>query len=236
MNILDFAILLFLVLGALVGWYHGLVRAGANALAVLLAMVLALCFCGGMARRVEKKGKLIPQLLNYSETDALIADVDLARTPVEGLDAPALNELMADVRLPYPVDQRFRENVARGTFLARGIVSVNDTLAMTITHLSVNIGCFEVLFVILLAALLVAVHGLDVVLQFPILRHGDGPAGALVGIFGAVFLLIALAAVIPVGLSYVPFEEITAIVDKSAACAFFYRSNFILQLMKGFIA
>jgi len=236
LNILDLAILIFLALGALVGWYHGLVRAGANALAILLAMVLALCFYGGMARSLEKKGKLIPQMLYYSETDALITDVDLARTSVEGMDAEGLNALLAEVELPYPVDQRFRQNVAQGTFLKDGITSINDTLAMTITQLSVNIGCFLVLFLIFLAVLLVAVHGLDVVFRFPILRHGDGPVGALAGIVGAVFLLIALATVIPVGLSYVPFEEITAIVDKSAGCAFFYRSNFILQLMKGCIA
>ena len=39
MNIIDLAVVVFLALGLLIGWYHGFLRAAANLGALLLAMV-----------------------------------------------------------------------------------------------------------------------------------------------------------------------------------------------------
>jgi hypothetical protein len=106
---------------------------------------------------------------------------------------------------------------------------------MTIAHLAVNIGCFLLLFILAMAASFVAVRALDVTLVFPVLRYCDGFVGGAIGLLLAGLMLFAVEAVLPLILSYVPFKELRTIVDHSATCSLFYRSNFILALMKGFI-
>ncbi len=236
MNIIDLAVVIILGLGLLIGWYHGSVRAAANVGAVLLAMVIGLSFHGVMARNVLAKQEIIPRLIYYSESDEFLKDVETVRIQVDTLTPEGLDELLADVNLPYPVESRLRTNLENKAFADEGLTMLGEYLSMTIAHLTVNIVCFLILFTVSLVVLFLVARALDVTLIFPVLRYGDGLVGAAAGLVAAALLLFAMEMLVPVGLSFVPFEELRTIVENAGTSSLFYHSNFLLALMKGVIA
>lgn len=235
MNILDLAAVAILALGLLIGWYHGLLRAASNLGALLLAIVIALAGHGAMAHQVLEKDEVIPQLIYYSESDEFLGDIETVRAPVDGLTPESLNVLLEDVALPHPVESRLRANLENRAFADEGLTQLGEYLSMTIAHLAVNIVCFLIVFAIAFVILLVVVHALDATIQFPVLRYGDSVAGAVVGILFSVVLLFVAFTAVPMVLSYVPFEELSIIVDNASVSSLFYRSNVLLALMKGVI-
>ncbi len=236
MNIIDLVVVIFLGLGLIIGWYHGSVRAAANVGALLLAMVIGLSFHGVMARSVLAQQKIVPQLIYYSESDEFLKDVETVRIQVDTLTPELLDSLLEDVSLPYPVESRLRTNLESKAFAAEGLTMLGEYLSMTIAHMTVNIVCFIILFVLSLIVLFLVVRALDVTLIFPVLRYGDGLVGAASGLVASALLLFALEMLVPVGLSFVPFEELRTIVENAATSSLFYHSNFLLALMKGVIA
>jgi len=184
---------------------------------------------------VLEQEKLIPQLIYYSESDEFLGNIETVRTPVDTLTPESLNELLSDVALPHPVESRLRTNLETKAFADEGLTQLGEYLSMTIAHLAVNIACFLIVFVIAFALLFILVHALDTTLQFPILRYGDSLAGAAVGLLVSGISLFAVFMVVPVALSYVPFEELSTIVDNASSSSLFYRSNFLLAMMKGII-
>lgn len=236
MNIIDLVVVIFLGLGLIIGWYHGSVRAAANIGAILLAMVIGLSFHGVMARGVLAQQKVIPQLIYYSESDEFLQDVETVRLQVDAITPESLDALLTEVKLPYPVESRLRTNLENKAFADDGLTMLGEYLSMTIAHMTVNIVCFMILFLVSLVILFLVVRALDVTLIFPVLRYGDGLVGAAAGLVASALLLFALEMLVPVGLSFVPFEELRTIVENAATSSLFYHSNFLLALMKGVIA
>lgn len=236
MNIIDLVVVIFLGLGLIIGWYHGSVRAAANVGAILLAMVIGLSFHGVMARGVLAQQKVIPQLIYYSESDEFLQDVETVRLQVDAITPESLDALLTEVKLPYPMESRLRTNLENKAFADDGLTMLGEYLSMTIAHMTVNIVCFMILFLVSLIILFLVVRALDVTLIFPVLRYGDGLVGAAAGLVASALLLFALEMLVPVGLSFVPFEELRTIVENAATSSLFYHSNFLLALMKGVIA
>lgn len=236
MNIIDLVVVIFLGLGLIIGWYHGSVRAAANVGAILLAMVIGLSFHGVMARGVLAQQKVIPQLIYYSESDEFLQDVETVRLQVDAITPESLDALLTEVKLPYPVESRLRTNLENKAFADDGLTMLGEYLSMTIAHMTVNIVCFMILFLVSLVILFLVIRALDVTLIFPVLRYGDGLVGAAAGLVASALLLFALEMLVPVGLSFVPFEELRTIVENAATSSLFYHSNFLLALMKGVIA
>ena len=236
MNIIDLVVIIFLGLGLIIGWYHGSVRAAANVGAILLAMVIGLSFHGVMARGVLAQQKVIPQLIYYSESDEFLQDVETVRLQVDAITPQSLDALLTEVKLPYPVESRLRTNLENKAFADDGLTMLGEYLSMTIAHMTVNIVCFMILFLVSLIILFLVVRALDVTLIFPVLLYGDGLVGAAAGLVASALLLFALEMLVPVGLSFVPFEELRTIVENAATSSLFYHSNFLLALMKGVIA
>lgn len=236
MNIIDLVVVIFLGLGLIIGWYHGSVRAAANIGAILLAMVIGLSFHGVMARGVLAQQKVIPQLIYYSESDEFLQDVETVRLQVDAITPESLDALLTEVKLPYPVESRLRTNLENKAFADDGLTMLGEYLSMTIAHMTVNIVCFMILFLVSLVILFLVIRALDVTLIFPVLRYGDGLVGAAAGLVASALLLFALEMLVPVGLSFVPFEELRTIVENAATSSLFYHSNFLLALMKGVIA
>lgn len=235
MNIIDLAVVAVLGLGLLIGWYHGSVRAAANVGVLLLSIVIALGFQGWMARGILKQDKVIPQLLYYSESDVFLSDVELSHTPVDSLTAQSLDTLLSGINLPHPMEARLRTNLEKQAFAQDGLTTMGQYLAMTIAHMTVNIASFIAIFAICAVILFIVVRGLDVTFIFPVLRYGDGLVGAAAGLVAATLLLFVMVLLVPIGLSYVPFEELRTMVDKAATGRLFYYSNFILPMMRGII-
>jgi len=235
LNIIDLAVVVFLALGLLIGWYHGFLRAAANLGALLLAIVIALSSHGAVANKILSQEKIIPQLIYYSESDEFLGDIETVRAPVEGLTPETLNVLLKDVSLPHPVESRLRSNLEGQIFADEGLTQLGEYLSMTIAHLAVNIASFLIVFTIAFVILFILVQALDVTLQFPVLRYGDGIAGAAMGLLVSAISLFVVFMVVPVGLSYVPFEELSTIVDNASVSSLFYRSNVLLAMMKGII-
>ena len=236
MNIIDLVVVIFLGLGLIIGWYHGSVRAAANVGAILLAMVIGLSFHGVMARGVLAQQKVIPQLIYYSESDEFLQDVETVRLQVDAITPESLDALLTEVKLPYPVESRLRTNLENKAFADDGLTMLGEYLSMTIAHMTVNIVCFMILFLVSLVILFLVIRALDVTLIFPVLRYGDGLVGAAAGLVASALLLFALEMLVPVGLSFVPFVELRTIVENAATSSLFYHSNFLLALMKGVIA
>ena len=180
--------------------------------------------------------KVIPPLIYYSESDEFLQDVETVRLQVDAITPESLDALLTEVKLPYPVESRLRTNLENKAFADDGLTMLGEYLSMTIAHMTVNIVCFMILFLVSLIILFLVVRALDVTLIFPVLRYGDGLVGAAAGLVASALLLFALEMLVPVGLSFVPFEELRTIVENAATSSLFYHSNFLLALMKGVIA
>ena len=235
MSIIDLVVLALLGLGVLIGWYHGTLRSAANVLACLLALAVALAGHGAIAEKVDEKNELIPRMIYYSESDEFLGEVETVRLPVDTLTPEALNDALRDSHLPFPVDYCLRENLASKAFADRGLATLGEYLSMTIAMLTVRIGAFLILFLGVFILLYILIRLLDFTLKFPVLRYGDSVVGSLFGLLTVAFLLFVLCTLIPVGLSFVPFEELRVMIEDSAAGHLFYEANFILSLIKGFI-
>jgi uncharacterized membrane protein required for colicin V production len=234
-NVIDYGILALLAVSVVTGYYQGFMKTVAGIATYFASFLAAWLGYPALASWVQGTGKVIPVIVYYSESSDMLGSVSNVQLRVSDITAQKLSEILTQVNLPHPLGRLLTENVLSRVFASQGLETLGDYLSMTIAHMAVNILCFVFIFAAAQAALSLATHLCDDVFHFPVLKQLDGVMGGLLGFLRGGLLLFVLFMLVPVMLAFLPFEELQIILSESQLATFFYKGNFMIDLIRGLI-
>ncbi len=235
MNLLDLALIAVIIVSVILGAYRGFVVSALKTgsffvswiVAYLLHPLLSWVFSGQAT---------INALINYTEGAAKLkidTPLQMITTPVSQLDAATLNGLATDSSLVSPYSTLVKSNMASQALASKGLSTVGEYFNYTVAYATLNILTFLAIFFLVRLLCGVLVNVTDATQRFPVLRHNDVLAGALTGLLRGVFACYIIMAFAPIVLSVLNVPLVTNYVLSAPLAGFFYKSNFILLLMRG---
>ena len=231
MNLLDLALIAVIIVSVILGAYRGFVVSALKTGSFFVSWIVAYLLHPLLSWVFSGQGT-INALINYTEGAAKLkidTPLQMITTPISQLDAATLNGLATDSSLVSPYSTLVKSNMASQALASKGLSTVGEYFNYTVAYATLNILTFLAIFFLvrLLCGLLVNVT--DATQRFPVLRHNDVLAGLLRGVF-ACYIIMAFA---PIVLSVLNVPLVTNYVLSAPLAGFFYKSNFILLLMRG---
>lgn len=235
MILIDLAIFALFVLFAIAGYHKGFIKAIMNIAAFFISMLGAWWLHPQLAQTIKASGKVIPVIINYSESADMLGTVENVRAAAAKLSPEALSDIVAKSNLPHPLGIMLSQNVSSAAFTQDGLVTLGDYLAMTIANMTINIICYIFIFVALYVAFNILISLYDYVFKFPVLKIFDSLSAAILGFLQGFLLVFVVFSFVPVILAFLPFDEILVFIEQSQLGNFYYHSNFIIDTIKGYI-
>lgn len=235
MNLLDLALILVIVVSVLLGAYRGFVVSALKTASFFVSWILAYLLHPLLSWMLGGQG-MMQMLINYTEGAAKLkfdTPLQMVTTPIAQLDAPTLNGLVNDSSLVSPFGNLVKSNMASQAFASRGLTTVGEYFNYTVANATLNILTFLLLFLVFRFICGVVINATDATHKFPVLRHNDVLAGALTGLLRGVFACYVIMALAPIVLSVLNVAMVTDYVVSAPLGGFFYKSNFILLLIRG---
>lgn len=182
-------------------------------------------------------GKLTAFLINYTEGAAKLnlVSIDRVYMSVSSLDASAINGLVDKSSLVSPFANLVKQNMINQSLADKGLTTVGEYFNYTLAYATLNILSMLLLFLVFRLIIGLIINATNATHPFPVLKHYDGLLGALLGLVRGAFACYLLVALLPVALSIVDADAITAAAVASPLLNFFYASNFVLLLTRGTI-
>lgn len=235
MILLDLALIIVIVVSVLLGAYRGFVVSALKTASFFVSWILAYLLHPLLSWAMSGQG-MMQTLINYTEGAAKLPyDTPLAiiTTPITQVDAATLNDLVNNSSLVSPFGNLVKSNIASQAFASQGLTTVGDYFNYTVAYATLNIITFLILFFVFRIICGVIINATDATHKFPVLRHNDVLAGSLTGLLRGVFACYIVMALAPVALSILNVPVVTDYVLSAPLAGFFYKSNFILLLMRG---
>ncbi len=235
MNLLDLALIFVILISVLLGAYRGFVVSALKTASFFVSWILAYLLHPLLSWAMSGQG-MMQTLINYTEGAAKLPfDTPLAMvtTPITQVDAATLNDLVSNSSLVSPFGNLVKSNIASQAFASQGLSTVGDYFNYTVAYATLNIITFLILFFVFRIICGVIINATDATHKFPVLRHNDVLAGALTGLLRGVFACYIIMAVAPIALTILNVPVVTDYVLSAPLAGFFYKSNFILLLMRG---
>lgn len=228
MNLLDLLILAIIGLAVVVGVYRGFSRAALGVIAFVLAILLAFVFRPMLASSVVHNTNMISQIQYFTEGTELVKNPELAQTDVKHLSKQEVDQVLLRSGLNSAIQNPLRDNITSDAFSNSKVVSLSDTINMTLANLVVNVGCYLVLFLIFIILLTFVVGTVDSVKVLPSLQYFNGLMGGIAGFFmGLIFLMVLLTA-LPVLTAVVPVKALPKLVADSKLVSAVQSINILL--------
>lgn len=235
MILIDLAILALFILFAVVGYHKGFFKAVLNIATFFVSLVGALWLHPQLAQTVKASGKIIPIIINYSESADMLGAVESFRAAATDLSPEALNGILAEANIPHPLPGLLAENVSNAAFAPDGLITLGDYLSMTIANMAINIVSFLIIFLCFYIVFNLIISLVDYVFKLPVLKLFNNTSGALLGFIQGFLVMFIVFSLVPIVLAFLPFPEISGIIEQSQMGKFYYHSNFIIDLIKGTI-
>ena len=235
MNLLDLALIVVNAVSVLLGAYRGFVVSALKTASFFVSWILAYLLHPLLSWAMSGQG-MMQTLINYTEGAAKLPyDTPLAMitTPITQVDAATLNNLVNNSSLVSPFGKLVKSNIASQAFASQGLTTVGDYFNYTVAYATLNIITFLILFLVFRIICGVIINATDATHKFPVLRHNDVLAGSLTGLLRGVFVCYIVMTLAPVALSILNVPVVTDYVLSAPLAGFFYKSNFILLLMRG---
>lgn len=235
MNLLDLALIVVIAVSVLLGAYRGFVVSALKTASFFVSWILAYLLHPLLSWAMSGQG-MMQTLINYTEGAAKLPyDTPLAMitTPITQVDAATLNNLANNSSLVSPFGKLVKSNIASQAFASQGLTTVGDYFNYTVAYATLNIITFLILFLVFRIICGVIINATDATHKFPVLRHNDVLAGSLTGLLRGVFVCYIVMTLAPVALSILNVPVVTDYVLSAPLAGFFYKSNFILLLMRG---
>lgn len=234
MNIVDALILIIFAFFMLRGWYEGFLRSVLGVASFFLSWLGAAVFSPLVSNAIHSQSVIADTMLNYTEGSELISDVALARLDVTTLTHDQLSSIVQSSSLPSPIGKLIEQNIATEAFSSKNIFTVGDYYNTTIVCFIINVISFLIVFAIISVVLMLVIHWYDYSFNLPVLRHFDGAIGAGFGLIRAFFTAFVLFMALPPILVVLSGSfPISQYISSSFFGDFFYKSNFLLNLIGG---
>ena len=232
MNIVDYVIIGVIGVSILFGLYRGFISSVLSMGGGLLSFLASFALYPKLAAVIQNNQELQRTLLHYTDASSRIGDLELALTNVINLGREGVEQVLANVSLPAPLDSILRvnlENLVYGTPGAAATVS--DYVSQTILQASINIICFLVCFLGLFLAFSVGANLIRAIFRFPVLKQMDGLAGGVFGLLRGVLICLAVFTLIPLVQTMIPLDLITELLEESQLAPLFMNGNLITAIM-----
>ncbi len=233
MGILGLAIIAIIGLFFLAGLYKGFIWNLATLGVSIIALLAAYLLMGPVSQAFVKDKGLYNAMLSYTEGSEAIYDVELVDRDIASLSNEEIDEVINRANLPFPLDERVRENIMNEAFKSSGITTLGDYFNESLVLSVINIISFILVYLILRVVLTFVVSWLDYSLKFPCLRIFDGPVGGAIGIVRGFIDISVLFMLVPIVLTVLPFDVIEELISKSAIASFLHKSNIFFKLIPG---
>ncbi len=235
MILIDLAIFAMFILFAIAGYHKGFLKAILNIATFFISLLGAWGLHSQLAQTIKSSGKMIPLIVNYSESADMLDSVESFRAVATDLSPEALNDILAKSNLAHPLGGLLAKNVQNAAFLPDGLQTLGDYLSMTIAHMTINIASFIIIFLCFYVVFNLLINLYDYVFKLPVLKIFNSASGALLGFIQGFLVMFLVFSFVPIVLAFVPFPEISGFIEQSQMGKFYYHSNFIIDLIKGII-
>ena len=232
MNIVDYLIIGVVAVSVLFGLYRGFVASVLIMGGGLISFLASFALYPKLAALIQNNQELQRTLLHYTDASSRIGDLELALTNVVNLGREGIEQVIANVNLPAPLDSILQvnlENLAYGTQGAA--TTVADYVSQTILQASINIICFLVCFAALYIVISIGLNLIRAVFRFPVLKQLDGLAGGVFGLLRGILVCLAVFTLMPLVQTMVPLTIITELMNESTLAPIFMNGNLITAIM-----
>jgi len=235
MNLIDVFIIIVIAITILEGIYKGFINSVSRIGAFFLSWISAFIFSPGIATLIQGNESIFTSLLTYVEGAEKLGNIENAKILIDQTKDTDLNTIINNANFPQPFTSLIKDNIANHAFANKGVTTLGDYVNQTITCTIVNIISF--LFIFLIATLLFTfiINALDKTIKFPVLRQFDSLLGAGFGLILGCFTLFIIFLVIPIVLVLMDVKVVSEYLNGSFLGSFFYKSNFIMNFMRGVI-
>ena len=227
MNIVDYLIIGVVAVSVLFGLYRGFVASVLNMGGGLISFLASFALYPKLAALIQNNQELQRTLLHYTDASSRIGDLELALTNVVNLGREGIEQVIANVNLPAPLDSILQvnlENLAYGTQGAA--TTVADYVSQTILQASINIICFLVCFAALYIVISIGLNLIRAVFRFPVLKQLDGLAGGVFGLLRGILVCLAVFTLMPLVQTMVPLTIITELMNESTLAPIFMTVSY----------
>ena len=233
MNLLDYAIIAILGLFVFGGVYKGFMHTALDILCYMLCVLFALIMTPLLSFRIVQNEDVFNTMLYYTEGSENIYDVEYSKKDITEISNAELEEIYAQSKVAFPMDERIRTNVAEAAFADEHVRTLGDYFNQTMVHVTINIIVFLLLFLALRAVLAFALGWWNYAKPLPVLRKLELPAAIGTGLIRGVLAVFLFFMICPIVLTVLPFDQISELVENSKLAQFFYYSNFLLGMIPG---
>lgn len=235
MNLIDLFIIILIVITILEGIYKGFIHSVSRIGAFFLSWITAFIFSPGISKLVQGNDTVFTPLLTYVDGSEKLGNIDNAKILIGQIKDTDLNTIINNANFPQPFSSLIKNNIANHAFEDKGIKALGDYVNQTIACTIINILSF--LFIFLIASILFGfiINAMDKTLNFPVLRQFDSLLGAGFGLILGCFTLFIIFLVVPIVLILMDVKIVSEYLNGSFLGSFFYKSNFILNFMRGVI-
>jgi len=232
LNIVDYIILAIIGISVLFGLYRGFISSVINLGSGLLSFLASFSLYPRIAAAIQNNQELQRTLLHYTDASSRIGDLELALTNVSTLAREGIDQVLANVSLPAPLDSILQVNLENLVYGSAGAAStVADYVSQTILQSSINIICFLGCFLVMYAILSALLNLLRAVFKFPMLKQFDALTGGIFGLLRGILLCLALFTVVPLVLTMLPMDILSQLIDESSLAPIFMNGNLITAIM-----
>ncbi|MGN0754318.1 MAG: CvpA family protein [Aristaeellaceae bacterium] len=229
---MDYLIIGVVAVSVLFGLYRGFVSSVLSMGGGLISFLSSFALYPKLAALIQNNQELQRTLLHYTDASSRIGDLELALTNVVNLGREGIEQVIANVNLPAPLDSILQvnlENLAYGTQGAA--TTVADYVSQTILQASINIICFLVCFAALYIVISIGLNLIRAVFRFPVLKQLDSLAGGVFGLLRGILVCLAVFTLMPLVQTMVPLTIITELMNESTLAPIFMNGNLITAIM-----
>lgn len=234
MNVIDWAVIGIIGISVLFGLYRGFIASVASLGGTLVSLGASYWLSPKLAEFLRTKTTLANTLMTYADAATRLKDSSLSSMSVPGLSAENISTILSRVSLPPPLDSLLKNNLEKQVYQATGLVQdVGHYVSQTIVSALMNVLCFAICFMALLALFHVIINLLKAVFRFPVLKQLNSVAGGIFGLLRGVLLCFVAFSLLPLIQTMVPVEGLVEIVNASTLAPLFNSGNLILSIMNG---
>ncbi len=235
MNLIDLFVMIIVAITILEGVYKGFINSVSRIAAFFLSWIASFIFSPGVASLVQGDQKLFTSLVTYVDASEKLGAIDNAKILISQIKDTDLNTIIGNANFPKPFPELIKQNIANHAFDKQGLANLGDYVNQTIACAVVNILCFLFVFLIAAVVFTFVINALDKTIKFPVLRQFDSLLGGGFGLILGCFSLFVIFMVVPIVLVFMDVTAVNDYLNGSFLGSFFYKSNFILNFMRGVI-
>lgn len=231
--LITFVILICIVLFILSGVYKGFIWNSLVFFVSLISLILAFIFVTPVSKLFRGNESFYNSMLSYTEGSEHVYDVELRKVDITEISDEKLDEIMEKSNLVHPMDKRVRTNIEKRAFEDEGITTIGDYFNETLVRTAINIFCFFGIYLVLRLIGTFVICWIDYVNRFKKLKKYDYLADVVVAILRAYIGISVVFIAVPIVLTVLDFDIIRELFENNFLVNIFYRSNFILPLIRG---